>query len=783
MRRVSKGFYLSSVAVGVGVSQVIADLWLRDAGFDSALQLVILVGLALSASLYATVVILVLWYKMWAAIQDGHARTTPGKAIGFLFIPLFNVYWVFQATWGFSRDYNKYVERHGITTERLSEGLFLAYCVCSLVAGLLTLTQVFTLMPTVVAYYILLVITSRICDAINAIVEEPAQRTACPQHGPLFSGVEPRDGTVDQMKKLSKGFYLGSVAMGVGVSQVSYVLAELQLRDEGLALALQPAVLHGLALISGLYGAIVSLVLWYKIWAAIQDGHARTTPGKAIGFLFIPVFNIYWVFQAVWGLAKDYNKYVERHRIATERLPEGLFLACVILGLATWIPVIGLTLIPVHYFVLLVITSEICDAINTIAGVPVKRTGVLRLAIRCSAMQVAVILAVGVLPWSWASLVLPSLSPHVLVCSAIAARSIGVATLVGLPVLAMLLIRRRWFCRYACPVGLAAEYVGRIHSSGKSRIKRLPSVGRWIVLVTLGGACLGYPLFLWLDPLAIFHGIFTLCRDPLSLAGQVSAVALAVILSISLLVPGAWCLRICPLGATQDLLALPRRWFRRKDSPTPAAGNPTLSRRSALSAALGAACVRLGAGWGIVASNPPAGNRSKPLRPPGSIDEQRFAGLCIRCGNCIRACPTGIIQPDLGSTGIAGFLAPVVRFQDGYCREDCHACTQVCPSGAITRLSLEQKPRTPMGVAKLDFSICLLRDNHECDICARVCRYEAIDIRWSEEEYLAIPHVDREKCPGCGACEVGCPGTNEWEREHSDEPIPLRRAIEVHPCD
>ena len=190
----------------------------------------------------------------------------------------------------------------------------------------------------------------------------------------------------------------------------------------------------------------------------------------------------------------------------------------------------------------------------------------------------------------------------------------------------------------------------------------------------------------------------------------------------------------------------------------------------------------VGARWATAIAYFYPGGRRKPLRPPGSIDEERFPGLCIRCGNCIRACPTGIIRPDLGSQGIAGFLAPVVRFQDGYCREDCHLCTQVCPSGAITRLSLEEKQDTPMGVARVDFSICLLRENRECDICERVCPYEAIDIRWSEEEYLAIPQVDHEKCPGCGACEAACPGTNEWERRHADEPIPLRRAIEVHPC-
>ena len=168
------------------------------------------------------------------------------------------------------------------------------------------------------------------------------------------------------------------------------------------------------------------------------------------------------------------------------------------------------------------------------------------------------------------------------------------------------------------------------------------------------------------------------------------------------------------------------------------------------------------------------------LRPPGSIDETRFAGLCIRCGNCIRACPAGIIQPDLGDAGVAGLFAPVVRFQDDYCHEDCHRCTEVCPSGAIAQLSLQQKMNSPIGLAKVDMSICYLADDRECSICKRECDYGAIEFVWSEEEYIPIPTVDPAKCPGCGRCEVFCPGTNDWERQTSDQPVPLRKAIAVH---
>jgi MauM/NapG family ferredoxin protein len=324
-------------------------------------------------------------------------------------------------------------------------------------------------------------------------------------------------------------------------------------------------------------------------------------------------------------------------------------------------------------------------------------------------------------------------------------------------------------------------------------------LGKWIVLVTLGGACFGYPLLLWMDPLAIFQGVFTLFHDPLSLAGRASAGALAIILGMSLLLPGAWCLRICPLGATQEIVALPRRfrtWGTLLACPKPKGTLETcptrsvsrartfqtlLPRRSVLSAGVGAVCMGLGARWALDLSTPAVRRRKRPLRPPGAIDERRFPGLCVRCGNCVRACPVGIIKADAASGSVAGFLAPVVDFEEDYCREDCLRCTQVCPSGAITRIAIEDKAGAPIGLAVLEASLCLLADDRECDVCARVCPFEAIKIVWNEEEYIALPQVDAQKCPGCGACEVACPGKNDWEREHADEPIPVRKAIEVHP--
>ena len=58
---------------------------------------------------------------------------------------------------------------------------------------------------------------------------------------------------------------------------------------------------------------VLLYVLIYQFWKIIQDGFARTSPGKAVGYLFIPYYNLYWIFQTFYGLSKDMNKYQKRH--------------------------------------------------------------------------------------------------------------------------------------------------------------------------------------------------------------------------------------------------------------------------------------------------------------------------------------------------------------------------------------------------------------------------------------------------------------------------------------
>jgi predicted Zn finger-like uncharacterized protein len=70
----------------------------------------------------------------------------------------------------------------------------------------------------------------------------------------------------------------------------------------------------------------IEMLLFYKMWAAIQDDKTSISPAKAVGFLFIPVFNIYWALLMVTGFAEDYNAFIQRRAIKTKDLSLTLFL-------------------------------------------------------------------------------------------------------------------------------------------------------------------------------------------------------------------------------------------------------------------------------------------------------------------------------------------------------------------------------------------------------------------------------------------------------------------------
>lgn len=381
----------------------------------------------------------------------------------------------------------------------------------------------------------------------------------------------------------------------------------------------------------------------------------------------------------------------------------------------------------------------------------------LRWLVRVICLSAATVLLWPVFPGSEA--VLPSLSAFTASAALLAERALPLAAWLGIAAGLIAVVRHRWFCRWVCPTGLCADCASRVGSRLGRRRARLPAVGQWIAVITLGGAIVGYPLLLWLDPLGLFTALFRLGGSSWDLGVWYSAAAVAVLLVASVAWPNVWCGQVCPLGGLQDLLAFIPRWraaiWRRlRRAPANAAAPPRASgvrvaRRTVLGLALGTVWASTA---GLLRGNP-----AQPLRPPGAVDDPAFVGLCLRCGNCVRACPTGIIAADETGHGLAGFLAPALRFDRGYCREDCVRCTEVCPSGALALLPLAHKPQVQIGLPSVDMDICLLGYDRECSACRRFCPYEAVRYVFAEETYTLVPRIDPQRCNGCGACELACP--------------------------
>jgi hypothetical protein len=155
------------------------------------------------------------------------------------------------------------------------------------------------------------------------------------------------------MKRLSKWFYLGSIVGGIVGGIILLTVAMILLVISGilsnfvinLTYASTGALVTGsLLLILGLaailYGSSIWYLLLYKAWVVIQDGKASTTPEKAVGYIFIPLYDFYWVFRAWYGLARDYNRYVARYAFKAFKMREGLFLAFCILSIC--VPVLSI---------------------------------------------------------------------------------------------------------------------------------------------------------------------------------------------------------------------------------------------------------------------------------------------------------------------------------------------------------------------------------------------------------------------------------------------------------
>jgi ferredoxin len=240
------------------------------------------------------------------------------------------------------------------------------------------------------------------------------------------------------------------------------------------------------------------------------------------------------------------------------------------------------------------------------------------------------------------------------------------------------------------------------------------------------------------------------------------------------------CARACPTGTIQPekgyasdpsectmclecVAACPKSAAKFPAHLSAAGWAPYDPRRRQVLASLGVAI----AGVGLLRSDA-AASRHHPylIRPPG-VQENNLLSKCIRCGECMRACPTSALQPAVTEAGLEGLWTPVLAPRLGYCDYSCNACGQVCPVQAIPPLGLDDKREQIIGLAYIDQDRCIpWADNQDCIVCEEMCpvpekaiMLEPVEVSNANGELATVqrPQVIRERCIGCGICEYKCP--------------------------
>ncbi len=152
------------------------------------------------------------------------------------------------------------------------------------------------------------------------------------------------------------------------------------------------------------------------------------------------------------------------------------------------------------------------------------------------------------------------------------------------------------------------------------------------------------------------------------------------------------------------------------------------------------------------------------IRPPFALDnDDQFSAACIRCGQCVQACPYDMLH-------LASLLSPMEAGTPYFIARDkpCEMCPDIpcakaCPSGALDATQ-DNINDARMGLAVLlDHETCLNWQGLRCDVCYRVCPLidKAITLERHQNERtklhtVFIPTVHSEACTGCGKCEQGC---------------------------
>ncbi len=358
-----------------------------------------------------------------------------------------------------------------------------------------------------------------------------------------------------------------------------------------------------------------------------------------------------------------------------------------------------------------------------------------------------------------------------------------VAAVLLLIIIAVTLFAGRFYCAVVCPLGILQEFLMWIFRRKKAAMKNRPCK-YWLAILLFGLLGGGTVVLLrFFDPYTIFGS---------ALSGSVLGLSVVALLMVLVWFKGRYfCANICPVGTVLGCLAKHSVKKININSDTCVAcglcaancpsgsidiknkkvdnetcikclkclpvckqksislGSKTkvqvpfsLSRRKFITAsamvAVFAAAVKSG---GLLAKS--LAERVKiVILPAGAGNSQDFANRCRNCNLCVQNCPMKIIKKADDT-----YPAVHIDYKNGFCDYECHKCSQVCPSGAIKKISLAEKQKTQIAQAVIYDDVCI-----KCGLCVMKCPKQAITKADGD-----FPKVNLDECIGCGACKQACP--------------------------
>ncbi|MBF0206534.1 MAG: 4Fe-4S binding protein [Oligoflexia bacterium] len=341
----------------------------------------------------------------------------------------------------------------------------------------------------------------------------------------------------------------------------------------------------------------------------------------------------------------------------------------------------------------------------------------------------------------------------------------NVYTLIGIGIIIGTFFFGRFYCFYYCPVGFIQDLINRVSKRRiSSKYPRLPYaylryLRPLIFFTVMGLIFVRSPLYQYVDYYALLGKMLSL-----------SVVGIIFFLLLSVLAPfyPRWfCNYFCPTGALLSYIQMgrSRRSRHGHKGQCHCEQEHGRLRRSLLKKTLWGGAQILG--WTIV-----GGSVAKMLRassttheipgipdknfilPPGANAREHFYARCIACGACVRACPSKVIVLNEFTDKF-----PRMDYTYSFCSYECKRCIEVCPNGALSDHPLFIKKRIRIGLASFNPERCIVRTKKEdCGACAEHCPTGAVvTIPYGEKLELLHPQFTAEKCIGCGGCEYICP--------------------------